>query len=116
MYNKKFRPRKVLIGIVFAVSLFLLFAFVVMLLWNAILPETIHVNRLNYGHALGILALSKILFGGFHGGWGRRGRWRQNMEDKWSIMTPEEREKFREQWKQRCGRWGQKGGDQQATS
>jgi len=56
---------------------------------------------------LGILLLSKILFGGF-GGRGFRGgpgghAWKQQMKEKWNTMSEEEREKFKAEWKNRCG-------------
>ena len=86
-----------------------LFTWGVMLLWNAVLPAAIPaVKAINFWQAMGIFVLSKILFG-FNKGWGggRRGHWGRKMEDKWVNMTPEEREKFKEQWKNRCGgRWG----------
>ena len=41
---------------------------VVMLLWNWLLPALFAgVSPLGYGQALGLLLLCKILFGGFHG-------------------------------------------------
>jgi len=56
---------------------------------------------------LGILVLSKILFGGFRGAWGgKRYYWKQRMMSKWNNMTPEEREKFKQEWQKRCGGWG----------
>jgi hypothetical protein len=85
---------------------------VVMLLWNNIITAVIpSVKPLNYGQAIGLLVLSRILFGGFRGrppggfrpGEGmRRGgpAWREKM----SNMTEEERAKFREEWKERCRR------------
>ena len=88
----------------------LLFGGAVMILWNELLPAVLGVNPITFWQALGILVLSRILFGGFgnRGGW-RRGRhfqWRKNMHDKWANMTPEEREKFKAEWKNRCGpRW-----------
>jgi hypothetical protein len=70
---------------------------VVMLLWNAIVPDLFTAAQpIDYLHALGLLVLCRILFGGFrgHGGWHRgmhgHGHWA-----KWKAMTPEEREKFR---------------------
>jgi len=71
---------------------------VVMLLWNAIVPDLFGTARpIDYLHALGLLVLSRILFGGFrgHGGW-RRGMHGHGHEHwaKWQAMTPEEREKF----------------------
>lgn len=84
----------------------LAFSAAVMWLWNAILPQVIGVKTITFLQALGILVLSKILFGGFRGGggWGahRRGRWME-MQEKMAAMTPEEREKFKSEWKNRCG-------------
>ena len=45
-----------------------LMVWVVMYLWNAILPEVVGVTPITYWQAFGILILSKILFGGF-GSW-----------------------------------------------
>jgi membrane protein implicated in regulation of membrane protease activity len=86
------------------------FGFVVMSLWNAILPAVLGVKAITFLQALGILVLSKILFGGFGRGGGfarKRHEWKQQMEQKLAGMTPEEREKFKAEWKNRCGgmRW-----------
>jgi hypothetical protein len=70
-----------------------LLGFIVMLLWNAVMPAIFVGSRsMDYPHALGLLVLSRILFGGFRGrgGWHRRRRWR-----RWEAMTPEEREQFK---------------------
>jgi hypothetical protein len=83
-----------------------LFSYVVMSLWNSILPAVIHVGTITFWQAVGILLLSKILFGGLPGGWGRRQHWKGRMAEKWQNMTPEQREKFQQQWKERCGHWG----------
>ncbi len=93
--------------LVFFVVGVLVFGTVVMGLWNAILPAVLGVKAITFLQALGILILSKILFGGFgrRGGWrGRRNQeWRGRMKEKWSKMTPEEREKFKAEWSRRCG-------------
>ncbi len=79
------------------------FTYIVMLLWNALLPEIIHVEAITFWQAMGILVLSKILFGGFkmggRGGYGRGRHWR----DKFRNMSPEEKEAFKEKMKERCG-------------
>lgn len=88
---------------------FFLFTFLVMLLWNAILPAVIPaIKAVSFWQAMGILVLSKILFGFGGGGWGyKRRRWREKMEEKFNAMTPEEKERFKAEWKNRCGgRWG----------
>jgi hypothetical protein len=64
---------------------------VVMLLWNGIVPGVFAGARtLDYRHALGLLVLSRILFGGFRGGRGMGGRRWQHLKD----LTPEERARF----------------------
>ncbi len=106
--KNKFWFRKAGMILFFVPLALLAFGSIVMLLWNAILPAVIHVSPINFWQALGILILSKILFGGFKGGWGgRRGyQWKDEMERKLSNMTPEEKEKFKQDWRNRCSRWG----------
>ncbi len=58
-------------------------------LWNWLLPSLFGFPQITFWQALGILALSRILFGGFGLGGGHRGRRR------WGRMSPEERERFR---------------------
>ena len=92
------------------------FGMVVMLLWNAIIPALTGWALLTYWKAVGLLILSKILFGGFPGrrggpGWGRhggmRGKWmerKEAMREKWAGMDEAERAKFKERMGNRCGR------------
>jgi Ca2+/H+ antiporter, TMEM165/GDT1 family len=71
------------------------FAYFVMSLWNFVLPAVAGVHSITFVQALALLALARILFGGF---WRRRGggwHWRERMRDRWERMTPEERERFR---------------------
>ena len=115
---KKFRIKKVLFLVIIGIAAILVFGFVVMSLWNAILPAVLGVKAISFIQALGILLLSKILFGGFAGG--RRGpghQWKQQMQEKWDVMSPEEREKFKAEWKNRCGgmRWRPKQPDNSAA-
>lgn len=64
---------------------------VVMLLWNAIVPGVfVGVRTLDYRQALGLLVLSRILFGGLRSGRGMGGRRWQHLKD----LTPEERARF----------------------
>lgn len=72
----------------------------VMVLWNLVMPGLFAGSRpIDYWHALGLLVLSRILFGGFrgHGGWHGRRRWQ-----KWQAMTVEEREQFRKDRSEFC--------------
>jgi len=102
----RFGKRKWLFIPIFIAAVFL-FGMIVMGLWNAILPAVIGVKTISFWQALGILILSKILFGGFRGGWRGgpgKARWMQ-MQQKLAAMTPEEREKFKSEWKNRCASW-----------
>ena len=71
------------------------FSFVVMRLWNWLMPALFGWHLIGFWQALGLLILSKILFGGFRGRPHRPWYWRRRMMERWEQMTPEEREKFR---------------------
>ncbi len=105
---KKFWFKKILMFAVIFIAAVLLFGSIVMGLWNAILPAVLGVKAITFAQALGILLLSKILFGGFgrRGGWnGRRDNlWKNKMKERFANMSPEEKEKFKAEWKTRCGR------------
>ena len=74
--------------------------YVVMLLWNWLMPALFDGAReIGYLQALGVLVLSKILFGGLRGH-GCHGRWHRH---RWAHMTPEEREKFQAGMSGCCG-------------
>jgi len=75
---------------------------VVKLLWNWLLPPLFGFRQLTFWQALGVLALSRILFGGF-GLHGNRSYSRRRMAERWEKMTPEERERFRQGIRGRCG-------------
>src|SRR5687768_2981943 len=73
-----------------------LIGYVVMILWNNLLPEIVGVNTITFWQAVGIFILSKILFG-FGKGGGMRPSWKRGrMADRLKEMTPEEREQFKE--------------------
>jgi hypothetical protein len=96
------------------IAVLALLSFAVMLLWNSLVPELFRGPALQYWQALGLLLLSRILFGGLRGrGW--PGHWRQRMwRERWENMTPEERARLREQFERRCGRHSAPPGDQAA--
>ena len=116
--RRKFWPLKA-VGILAIVAVvFSALSYVVMQLWNNVLAVVVHVGVVTFWQAAGILVLSKILFGGFKGGGFRGGmhghsQWKsemrnkwQNVREKWDNMSPEEREKFKQEWKNQCrGRW-----------
>jgi len=91
---------------------------VVMLLWNWLAPALFGLRLITFWQAIGLLALCRILFGGFGlggGGGGHRSgsrrrmagrireRIRERMDERWEQMTPEEREKCRQGMRGRGG-------------
>jgi len=97
---------RVLMFLLFAVLFLAVFSFVVMSLWNWLMPALFGWHLLTFWQALGLLILCKILFGGFRGGPHRHWNWRRRMMERWEQMTPEEREKFRQAMGGRCGSFG----------
>lgn len=83
----------------FAIVALAVFSWVVMLLWNALLPGLFGVRPLHFLQAAGLLVLSRILLGGLrgHGPWRHRA-WRE----RWESLTPEERERLREKYARHC--------------
>jgi hypothetical protein len=79
------------------------FSFVVMWLWNWLVPAIFGLHAISFWQALGLLVLSKILFSGFRGRLGFPGEWRMRMIQRWEQMTPEERDKFRAGMRAGCG-------------
>jgi hypothetical protein len=90
-----------------AILAFLLFialgGWVVMLLWNWLLPSLFGWSQITFWQALGLLALCRILFGGFGLRGAGRSNFRRRMAERWEHMTPEERERFRKGMR---ARWG----------
>ena len=76
---------------------------IVMLLWNWLLPPLVGWRQIGFWQALGILALCRILFGGFGRHGFHRSNFRQRMRERCGHMTPEEREQFRQRMRERFG-------------
>lgn len=105
MNRRKNRIKRFVLFIPLFIAGMALFSLILMLLWNAILPDVLMVKPITFLQAIGIFAISKMLFG-FGGGWG--GKRRHYMQERFANMTPEEREKFKAEWKDRCNRWRKK--------
>ncbi len=106
------------IGFGIRILLFLLIAFLVFgqgvhYLWNWLMPALFHLPEVTFWQAVGLMGLSWMLFGGWRGfrgpGHFRGGGWRHRMSERWMQMTPEERAKFREGMRGRCGHGSERG-------
>jgi len=106
-----YRGRFIFIPVAIA-AFVVLTGLVVMSVWNWTIPAIFHLGAITFWQAIGLFILSKILFGfggKGPGGFGGKGPWvRGRMEERFKNMTPEEREKFKAKWEERCGhgRWG----------
>jgi len=90
------------LGIVGLAAFITIGGLVVQFLWNWLLPPLFGWPHLGFWQALALLALCRILFGGF-GCHGHRSDFRgRMMARRWERMTPEEREKFRQSFRGGC--------------
>lgn len=88
-------------GLLLATSLALSFGYVVMLLWNAVLPALLSVRSISYWQSVGLLVLARILVGGFghgkHGGGAKEHQhgeaWRK-YDDWWKEVGAQSFEEF----------------------
>jgi len=105
------RPYKFVFIPIGAAAILSLISFIVMQLWNNLLPGILHVSAITFWQAMGIFILCKILFGfgkggrGFGGGPGGNPWMRRKMEEKFKNMSPEERARFKEKMGDRMCHW-----------
>lgn len=95
--------KRIAMGIAFFIAfvLFILLGgFVVQWLWNWLMPDIFGLRAITWLEAFGLLALSRILFGGFGRGGGSHGPSRHR----------------REWWKKRNGEWKRNGGETSSTA
>jgi hypothetical protein len=79
-----------------------LFTYVVMLLWNWLVPELFNGPLLSYWQTLGILVLSKILFAGLGNGHRRSSSWKSSTwGDRNCGESPWKHDHYRSYWKKK---------------
>jgi hypothetical protein len=99
-------PLFLILGGAFAI----LVGYVVMLLWNALIPMLFHGPVLTFWQAVGMLVLLKILFHNHRvGSWHSHGwhpsyhkQWKERLHSKMASMTPEDKARFKDEWHRRC--------------
>src|SRR5438128_10745394 len=93
-FGKLWILKALIFGVVFLTAL----SFLVMGLWNWLMPVIFGWRMVTFWQALGLLILSKILFAGFIGrpGRRRRGHWPRPMFERSAEMTPAARRKTSE--------------------
>lgn len=90
----------------FGIGFLAFFGWIVMLLWNWLMPDLFGLSPVSFWQAAGLLLLCKILFGGFGGGHHGHGHGchpsGNKLRERWESMTPEERERIIELHKGCC--------------
>ena len=84
-WEERSLPQKILVGTgmaILGIGLLALFGWVVMLLWNWLMPDIFGLKRVSYWQAWGLLALCTILFKGMgsSGGSGKSDRKRKRLQ------------------------------------
>jgi|SRR6056297_74911 len=77
----------IILGVIGAAFLALLFGYIVMLLWNWLMPVLFELTTITFWQAVGIIILARLIFGGFKHG-------KNNTEGHKPI-----KEKFFNRWK-----------------
>lgn len=101
------------------------FGLVTMYLWNWLVPALFSGPVITFWQAMGLLVLSKLLFWGM-GGKGyksncdcypnqlQRHEWKKHFYEKFSSMSPEERDAIKEKMKEKWCSWEKKKSDESA--
>ena len=98
---------KVIMMVIIFSALFLLAIYVLMRLWNWLMPDLFGLATINYWQALGIMVLAKLLFG-FGGGGKNKGRSSHKRKFKSSHRCGSMRRDF-EEWKHYEKFWKEEG-------
>jgi len=73
--------------------------FVVMSPWNWVIPPVVGWHAISFVQAITLLVPCRLLFGTLRR---RGGQWRRGMHRHWANLTPEERERLRDNLRHRC--------------
>jgi len=98
---------KILIGILVAIIVVYGVIIGTQYLWNWLVPELFAGPVVTFWQTAGLLALSKIFLWSFgsrcrcHGGSHAGGPWKYYWKEKWSGMSPEERERIKQKMKEK---------------
>lgn len=112
---------RILACVVFGALFIVLFTGITMFLWNWLVPTLFSGPVINFWQALGLLALTKILFHGFGGKGHCPGNhaghhWKGKIYEKFANMSPEERESFKNKMKEKWCRFDSRHSDENSSS
>lgn len=98
------RGGRIFLWVLFGLLVLALLTFLTQQLWNWLVPDLFRGPVITFWQALGLLLLSKILFGGLgKGGHSGPHSWKRRAHEKFSRMSPEEREALKQRmWEKWC--------------
>lgn len=97
-----------ILGIAGAAGLALLFGYVVMLLWNWLMPELFGLATIGFWQAFGIVFLARIIFGGG----GMKGHGDSSKSEKWKSSRSKKYNKDNcKDWKHYDKFWEEEGAE-----
>ncbi|MEI9918298.1 MAG: hypothetical protein WDO14_05785 [Bacteroidota bacterium] len=96
--------------VVFGVLMVVLLGLLTQFLWNFIMPDIFGLPMINFWQGLAMFALAKLIFGfggKGHNKWGgyRNHRWRKEWVEKYSKLSPDERERLKQKFKDKWCSW-----------
>jgi hypothetical protein len=95
--------------VIFGFLMVMLLGVVTQFLWNFIMPEIFGLPVINFWQALAMFILAKLIFGFGGGGkkWGGHSnhQWRRQWAEKYSKLSPEDRERFKQKLKDKWCSW-----------
>jgi len=100
-----------ILGFIGVAALAVLFGYFVMLLWNWLMPEIFGLPTLNFWQAVGIVILSRLIFGGFKHGHKRDAKYHNHPKfiDKFINKEKWEHHMNKTDWKYLNKYWKEKG-------
>lgn len=97
--------------VIFGLLMVLLFGVGTQFLWNFVMPYVFGLPVISFWQGLAMFILAKLFFGFGGGGggkkWGgyRSHQMRRQWAEKYSKLSPEERERFKEKFKEKWCSW-----------
>lgn len=98
------RPGKIFMWTLLGLAFVALVTFITQQLWNWLIPVIFNGPALTFWQTLGLLVLSKIIFSGFgrkHHHHGEKFSWKEKFYGKFSSLTPEEKEAYKNKMKEK---------------
>lgn len=111
------RGGKILLWILFGILVVALVTYLTQQLWNWLIPVLFGGPVITFWQTFGLLVLSKILLGGFGKGPHRGGHsWKSRAREKFSRLSPDERESLKQKmWQKWCRTYDDAGAEKRAT-